>query len=79
MTPVEAMAWVNQHCTEGTVGMLPSWQAAGVLASENRRMRERIERLRGSLKWVSGRLFDLDQIHDADECLRLCGDMEPKL
>jgi len=37
---------------------------------------QRIERLRGALKWCSGRLFDRDDNEGADEALRMAGDMD---
>lgn len=38
--------------------------------------RNRIERLRGGLKWCSGRLFDLGDTEGANQALDMAGDKE---
>jgi len=46
---------------------------------DRERMRDRIESLRGLVKWCSGRLLDANDVESANEAMRLVGDMEPKL
>ncbi len=48
-------------------------------ADEVRRMRNRIERLRGGLKSACGWFIDLDDTEHANKCLEMAGDMEPPL
>lgn len=49
------------------------------LKCEVKRMRDRIESLRGLVKWCSGRLLDANDVESANEAMRLVGDMEPPL
>jgi len=49
------------------------------LKCELKRMRYRIEKLRGALKWCSGHFLDLDDIEAAEDCLKWAGDMEKPL
>ena len=52
--------------------------ALATLAAEVRRMRHRIERLRGGLKSAAGWLLDVEDIDGHNECLEMAGDMEPQ-
>jgi len=51
----------------------------GCGCAERKRMRDRIESLRGLVKWCSGRLLDANDVESANEAMELVGDMEPKL
>ena len=51
----------------------------GALTAEVRRMRHRIECLRGGLKSAAGWLLDADDIVGHEKCLEMAGDMEPPL
>lgn len=46
---------------------------------ELRRMRDRIESLRGSLKSAAGHLYELGEPMLGDQALNAAGDMEPPL
>ena len=45
--------------------------------AEIARLVDRVERLRGGLKWCSGRLLDANDIEGADMAMEIAGDMEP--
>lgn len=47
------------------------------MLEELKRMRDRIERLRGLCKWASGKLFEAGLTEEANKILELVGDMEP--
>lgn len=49
------------------------------LKAELKRMRDRIEKLRGALKWCSGHFLDIDDLDAAEDCLEWAGDMEKPL
>ena len=49
------------------------------LREDNKRMRHRIECLRGALKTASGRFLDSGHLVSANDCLQWAGDMEPPL
>ena len=75
MTPSEALQWADKNCPPETV----EGEAVAALAAEVRRMRYRIECLRGGLKSACWWFRDLDDTSHAEECLELAGDMEPPL
>ena len=79
MTPSEAMQWADKNCQQEAVERLRSRAAAAALAAEVRRMRNRIECLRGALKSASGRFFDLGERGAAEDCMEWAGDMEPPI
>ena len=54
-------------------------KACDNLAAEVRRMRHRIECLRGGLKSAAGWLLDADDLEGHERCLDMAGDMEPPL
>jgi len=49
------------------------------LRKENKRMRRRIETLRGALKYVSGRVYEFFEYRLGDYCMEIAGDMEPPI
>ena len=75
MTSIEALKWAD------TFGLLQSDPPDGnapalmTLAAEVRRMRHRIECLRGGLKSACGWFRDLDDTESAEKCLEMAGDM----
>jgi len=79
MTPSEAMQWADKNCQPETVERLRSRAAVAALAAEVRRMRNRIECLRGGLKSSSGKFFEIGERGAAEDCLEWAGDMEPPL
>ena len=79
MTPTQALQWADKNCQPEDVKRLRSRAAVAALAGEVRRMRHRIECLRGGLKSASGRFRDLDEIGAAEDCMEWAGDMEPPL
>lgn len=50
---------------------------SGILSSEVKRLTDRVERLRGGLKWCSGRLLDANDVRGSEAALEMAGDMEP--
>jgi hypothetical protein len=79
MTPMEALQWADKNCQPEVVARLRSRAAVDALAVEVRRMRNRIERLRGALKTASGRFFEANDLKSAEDCMTWAGDMEPPL
>ena len=79
MTTIEALQWADKNCQPEAVGRLRSRAAVAVLAAEVRRMRNRIECLRGGLKSAAGWLLDADDLAGHEKCLEMAGDMEPPL
>lgn len=65
----------DKNCPPRTVEQA----VAATLSTEVRRMRHRIECLRGALKSASGWLHSLDDNEHANDCLAMAGDMEPPL
>ena len=55
MTPSEALQWADKNCQPETVERLRSRAAVAALAAEVRRMRGRIEFLRGALNVIEDR------------------------
>jgi hypothetical protein len=49
------------------------------LREENKRMRHRIECLRGALKSAAGRAYEVAEFRLGDDCMEWAGDMEPPL
>lgn len=79
MTPNEALQWADKNCRPEAVERMRSRAAVAALAAEVRRMRHRIERLRGGLKSAAGWLLDADDLAGHERCLEMAGDMEPPL
>lgn len=79
MTPNEALKWAD------TFGPMQSDPPSGdapalmALAAEVRRMRHRIEFLRGGLKYASGKFFEIGEHGAAEDCMEWSGDMEPPI
>ena len=48
-----------------------------LMHAEYVRLVDRVERLRGGLKWCSGRLLDANDIAGSDMAMEMAGDMEP--
>jgi len=44
--------------------------------AEIARLVDRVEQLRGGLKWCSGRLLDANDLEGADMAIEMAGDME---
>lgn len=57
----------------------PAAKEIDALTAEVRRMRHRIECLRGGLKSAAGWLLDADDLTGHEKCLEMAGDMEPPL
>lgn len=79
MTPSEAIKWADTFGKPFDDKPDGGAIALATLAAEVRRMRHRIECLRGGLKSASGRFRDLDEIGTAEDCMEWAGDMEPPL
>lgn len=79
MTPSEALQWADKNCQPEAVERLRSRAAIAALSAEVRRMRHRIECLRGGLKSAAGWLLDADDLAGHEKCLEMAGDMEPPL
>jgi len=79
MTPSEALQWSDKNCQPEVVERLRSRAVVATLAAEVRRMRHRIESLRGGLKSAAWWLLDADDLEHHEKCLEMAGDMEPPL
>lgn len=79
MTPNEALKWADTFGKPFDDKPDSSAIALAALAAEMRRMRHRIECLRGGLKSACGWFRDLDDTEHAELCLEMVGDMEPPL
>ena len=79
MTPPEALKWADTFGVPFDDKPDGSAIALATLAAEVRRMRHRIECLRGGLKSASGWLLDADDLDGSEKCLEMAGDMEPPI
>jgi len=79
MIPNEALKWADTWGPIETDPPRGDDKALMTLASEVRRMRHRIECLRGGLKSAAGWLLDADDLEGHEKCLEMAGDMEPPL
>ena len=79
MTPPEALKWADTFGVPFDDKPDGAAIALATLAAEVRRMRHRIECLRGGLKSASGWLLDADDLDGSEKCLEMAGDMEPPI
>ena len=79
MTPSEAIKWADTFGKPFDEKPDGGAIALATLAAEVRRMRHRIECLRGGLKSAAGWLMDADDLAGHEKCLEMAGDMEPPL
>lgn len=79
MTPNEALKWADTFGKPFDDVPDGGAIALATLAAEVRRMRHRIECLRGGLKSAAGWLLDADDLEGHGKCLDMAGDMEPPL
>lgn len=75
----EALIWSRTYGVEEGLAPDGNQMAMDALDREVRRLHNRVERLRGLCKTASGWLLDVGRLKEADEVLRLVGDMEKPL